>query len=171
MLRRVLLLLPLALVACGGAGGAPAAFTVERGELAAVEAALAQRRGQACLVNFWATWCAPCVAELPDLLAVAEEYAARGGVVLGVSYDLMVPGVTRDEAVPKVRAFLEERDFAFPTVILEAPDYDAIDARFELLGGVPATLAFDREGRLVDREDGPATRERFEQMMRAALGL
>src|SRR5262245_5398962 len=97
MLRRVLLLLPLALTACGSEAGAPAALKplaspprVERGGIAAIDAALAAERGHGCLLNFWATWCAPCVAELPDLLEVAHEYEARGGRVLGVSYDLEV---------------------------------------------------------------------------------
>ncbi len=169
-LRRVLLLLPLALAACGSEGGAPLALTVERGGIAAIEQALAAQRGHACLLNFWATWCAPCVAELPDLLAVAREHAGRGARVLGVSYDLMVPGVEPEEGVHRVRAFLEQRGLALPTVVYEAPDEEAINARFDLPGGVPVTLAFDREGKLVGRHQGEATRAEFEQLLRTALG-
>ena len=53
---------------------APGEIELEIGGLEAVEQALAAERGQACLLNFWATWCPPCVAELPDLIAVAREY-------------------------------------------------------------------------------------------------
>lgn len=171
MLRRVLWLLPLALTACGSAADAPLTFTVERGGIAAIEQALAAQRGHGCLLNFWATWCPPCVAELPDLLAVAREYEGRGGRVLGVSYDLMIPAVESEEGLRKVREFLEQRELALPTVVYEAPDEAEINARFDLPGGVPVTLAFDREGKLVGSHQGEATREEFERLMRTALGL
>jgi len=170
MLRRVLLVLPLALAACGSQSGAPAALSVERGGIEAIDKALAAQSGHACLLNFWATWCAPCVAELPDLLAVARDYEARGGRVLGVSYDLEIPGVAPEEGVQKVRAFLAERGLALPTVVYEAPDELEINAHFGLPGGVPVTLAYDRDGKIVDRQQGEATRARFEEMMRKALG-
>ena len=176
VLSRRALGLCLALAGCGA--GAPessepepqAEIELELGGLEAVEQALAAERGQACLLNFWATWCPPCVAELPDLIAVAREYEDRGGRVLGVSYDLMVPGVAREAVEDKVRGFLSARDLPLPGVIYEATDFDSIDARFDLPGQIPVTLAFDRTGKLVDRHEGEATRERFAEMMQRALG-
>ena len=53
----------------------------------------------------------------------------------------------------------------------DAPDYDAINARFDLPGAVPVTLAFDAAGREVDRHVGEADEARFEAMMKKALGL
>jgi thiol-disulfide isomerase/thioredoxin len=167
MLRRALPLFH-ALAGCGGAGGAPPAFSVELGDLPALERALAERRGP-CLLNFWATWCPPCVAELPDLVAVAKEFGPSGLRTLGVSYDLMVPGVERGQAVEKVRGFLVKRELALETLIYEAPDFEAIDARFQLPGAIPVTLAFDRDGKVVDRSEGETSRERFAEMARKAL--
>ena len=171
--RRALVLC-LALAACGQGAPAPTPGKLEPpiviGGLEAVEQAVAAHHGEACLLNFWATWCPPCVAELPDLMAVAREYEARGGNVVGVSYDLLVPGVARESVEGKVRAFLAERDLPLGGVIYSANDFDSIDERFALPGAIPVTLAFDRNGKLVDREDGGATRERFAEMMQRALG-
>ena len=167
--------LALALVCAAACGeDRPARATAARApveivDLGGLEAALAAHRGQAVLVNWWATWCEPCVAELPDLAAVVEPYSGRGAVLLGVSYDLMVPGVERTQVVARVERFLAGRGLSFPVLIYDAADADAINERFDLPGPIPVTLAFDRAGVLVDREDGPADRARFEAMLRTAL--
>lgn len=172
VLSRRALCLCLALAACSRGAPAPSRAEPEIaiGGLEAVEQALAAERGQACLLNFWATWCPPCVAELPDLMAVAREYEARGGRVIGVSYDLMVPRAARETVEDEVRAYLAERDLPLSGVIYEAADFQSIDARFDLPGNIPVTLAFDKSGKLVDRHEGGATRERFAEMMQRALG-
>jgi hypothetical protein len=66
---------------------------------------------------------------------------------------------------------VEARELSLSSVILEPDEVERVDERFELPGYIPVTLAFDRAGNLVDREDGPASRERFEELMRKALGL
>jgi hypothetical protein len=78
--------------------------------------------------------------------------------------------VVRQTVEETVRKFLAERDLPLPGVIYDAPDSESIDTRFDLPGYIPVTLAFDKSGKLVDREDGPATRERFAEMMQRALG-
>ena len=167
------LVLALAAGGCGGDArepGSSPAPSVEIADLTGLDQALAARRGNACLLNFWATWCPPCVAELPDLVDVVRENEARGARVLGVSFDLMIPDVEREEGLELVRGFLAERDLALPTVVFDDADYEAINERFDLPGSIPVTLAFDREGRLVDRHEGEADRARFAEMMRKALG-
>ncbi len=163
-LRR--LAVALLLCACGG-GREP---SVELVGLEGVEAALAARKGKGILLNVWAIWCPPCVAELPDLVEVAGEFAGRGGTLLGVSYDLMIEGARREEVPGQVRAFLARKRLAFDVLVYDALDLDAINARFSLPGEIPVTLAFDRSGRLVDRQEGPGDRARFTEMMRRALG-
>ena len=169
-MRRFLPLLAAALCACGGgAASGTANEGIEIVDLAGIEQALSAREGSACLLNFWAMWCPPCVAELPGLAEVAREYEPKGGRVLAVSFDLMIPDAERGEVVETGRAFLAERDIALPVLIYDAPDYEAINAHYELPGGVPVTLAFDRTGKIVDRQDGPAGKARFATMMRMAL--
>jgi thiol-disulfide isomerase/thioredoxin len=169
----VLAAIPLfAPIACSPGEGGPGAAgpDIRVVDLAGIEAALEAHRGKGVLLNFWAIWCVPCVAELPELVETAHEFRDEGGVVLGVSYDLMVPGVTREGVLEKMRAFVRERDVDIPVLVYEADDYDAINERFELPGQVPVTLAIDREGNIVDRQENQAGKERFAAMMRKALG-
>ena len=169
MIRLAPLLL-LVLSACAPAPAAPRADTVQVSGLEPIRDALAAREGHACLVNFWATWCPPCVAELPDLAAVARDYADRGGRVMGVSYDLMVQKGGPEAAREAVRAFLAEREIELPTWIIAPGAFEAVDAHFGLPDFVPVTLAFDRNGQEVDRHEGQASRARFAEMMEKALG-
>jgi thiol-disulfide isomerase/thioredoxin len=156
------------LLSCSGAlNKAPDIRIVD---LKGLQSALAEHRGQGVLLDFWAIWCEPCVAELPEILETGREYRARGGTVLTVSYDLMVPSVTRDEVLQKMRTFVAERRIDAPVLIYDAEDYDAINEAFQLPGPVPATLAIDRKGAIVDRQEGQGTKARFEAMMQKAIG-
>jgi len=163
---------PLVLVglmtSCAGSGLKEPGIQVV--DLKGLDAALASYRGQAVLLNFWAIWCQPCVAEMPELLEVAREYRGRGGVVLGVSYDLMVPGTSRDEVMKQMQAFVAQRKIDIPILIYDASDYDAINQRFGLPGPIPVTLALDRTGSIVDRQEEEAGKARFVSMMQKALG-
>jgi thiol-disulfide isomerase/thioredoxin len=161
------------LVAClisGGPAVRAAGPEVRVVDLAGLDRALAAHRGQGVLVNFWAIWCEPCVAELPELLEVGREFRARGGVVVTVSYDLMVPDVTKAGVLKQMQDFVARRGIDAPVFIFDAPDYDAINARFGLPGPVPATVAIDRNGAIVDRQAGKSGRGRFTAMMTRAIG-
>ena len=139
-------------------------------DLKGLEAALAAHKGEGILLNFWAIWCEPCVAELPDLLAVGREFRGRHGVVLTVSYDLMIPDVTPDGVLKQMRTFVAARKIDAPVYIYNAPDYETINQRFGLPGPVPMTIAIDPTGRVVDRHSGKAGRAGFVAMMRKAVG-
>ena len=152
------------------AAAAKASPQVRVVDLKGLDAAIAKYRGKALLVNFWAIWCEPCVAELPLFLETGREYRARNAVVLTVSYDLMIPDVTRDGVLKQVRAFVAARKIDAPVLIYDGPDYDAINERFGLPGPVPVTIAIDASGNIVDRHAGQATRERFQEMMKKAIG-
>jgi thiol-disulfide isomerase/thioredoxin len=151
------------------AGTAPVTPAVEIVDVSGIDAVLSQHRGRGVLLNFWAIWCAPCVAELPELVETAHEFRERGGDVVLVSYDLMLPNLEREAVRAKVASFAKERGIDLPILVYDAPDYDAIDTHFDLKGGVPVTLAFDREGKLVDREDQQAKKARFVEMMEKAI--
>lgn len=173
---KCLILLGLSLFSLGcSAGEAPAveevhAPSVQIVDLVGLDRDLSSREGAGYLLNFWAIWCAPCVAELPDLAEVGKAYEGRGGVV-GVSYDLMVADADFDGMQQTMRDFLSRKQLDFPVLIYDADDFEAINARFGLPGDVPVTLAIDKQGKIVDRQEGPADKARFEEMMDRALGL
>ena len=164
----------LGLVSCGAdsvpeesAGASP---SIEIVDFDGLEGALASRRGEGMLLNFWAMWCGPCVAELPELLEVAEEFESQGGRVVGISFDLMVPGGDVTTIEEELNAFLVKRGHSFDTLVYDELDYEKINEHFSLPGGIPVTIAIDKDGNVVDREDQAAGKERFEELMRAALG-
>jgi len=102
---------------------------------------LSDLRGQPVVVNFWATYCGPCRAEMPDLQAIADAYSGRVAV-LGINH-------REDEAT--VRAFIEEVGIKFP--ILLYPDDDTLIA-YQVLG-LPQTIIIDPNGDIVFRTFGP----------------
>lgn len=73
---------------------------------------LAQHRGQPVIVNFWASWCAPCRAEMPELVRVYELYREHGLIVVGVN-------VTTQDSVDNARRFVEEFRVTYPVVLDE----------------------------------------------------
>ena len=162
--------LAVCLAAVGAGSGRAAQPEIRVVDLAGLDAAIAAHRGQAILLNFWAIWCEPCVAELPDLLEVGRRFRGRGGVVLTVSYDLMVPDATPAGALKQVKEFAAARKIDAPVYIYNAPDYEAINQRFGLPGPVPMTIAIDRAGKVIERHPGKAGRAGFESMMQRALG-
>lgn len=99
--------------------------------------------GRVVLLDFWATWCAPCLAELPNLRTIDRRFGARGLVLIGVALDTM------DRR--RLRAFLSRHDMRWPQVHVPRGVESDIAERFSV-GAVPATLVFDREGRLVARD-------------------
>jgi thiol-disulfide isomerase/thioredoxin len=104
-------------------------------------------RGQALLLNFWGTWCPPCVKEMPDLDAFAREHASKGWRVLGLAVDN-----------PKaVREFLAKSPVGY-TIGLAG--FDGSELARQLgndQSGLPFTVAFDRAGRVSHRKSGATT--------------
>ncbi len=102
--------------------------------------------GRPLLLNLWATWCAPCRAEMPDLARLHEEFAARGLRVVGLSLD--APGAAED-----IRRFVEKE--AIPYDIL----HDTSGKAATLFGAatLPASFLYDSEGKLSWERHGPLT--------------
>jgi peroxiredoxin len=109
---------------------------------------LADARGDVVVLNVWGSWCAPCRAEAPDLVAVAEETQDDGVQFVGVN--------TRDTTTA-AQAFEDEFDVPYPSVV--DGDGRLLLAFRETLppAAIPSTLVVDREGRMAARVVGPIT--------------
>jgi thiol-disulfide isomerase/thioredoxin len=107
---------------------------------------LSNFRGKVVLVNLWATWCPPCVAELPVLDQLAAKYGDKGLVVLAVA---------GDEEVKAVHDFLKRSPVKFE--VLLDPN-GAIGTQYGITG-YPETFFVDRQGRLQDKIIGPLPHE------------
>jgi cytochrome c biogenesis protein CcmG, thiol:disulfide interchange protein DsbE len=123
---------------------------------------LADHKGQVLLVDFWATWCPPCVASMPTLQRLHSDYKGRGFAVLGVNIE---PG---EEA--KVRAFVRDRGFEFPVVVDDRGEISRAYGVFSY----PTTFLVGRDGivRAVFRgvADERKLREEIEPLLSPAPG-
>lgn len=106
------------------------------------------------LVNVWATWCVPCVAEMPDLKAIDQAFGKELAIT-GVSLDYMVPGSKKEAVV----GFLDRLNITFPNVYYTGKLDDLADLlRFN--GEIPVTIAFDRNGKEIWRHQGRLNKEK-----------
>jgi thiol-disulfide isomerase/thioredoxin len=114
-------------------------------------------RGKVVLLNFWATWCPPCRAEVPDLVRWQREYGKAGLQVIGVTY----PPTDRTQ----VRRFLRRHRVTYP-VLLGSKETKALFVEGETL---PVTVVIDREGNVRERIEGILLPEEFEEKVRPLL--
>lgn len=114
---------------------------------------LAQHRGRWVVVNFWATWCGPCLEEMPQLSALA----ARGDIdVIGLAYEDIEPKAMQD--------FLATHKPAYPIAILDTMNPPA---DFETPRGLPMTVIVAPDGSVAKTVLGPVTRDMIEQAIAA----
>jgi peroxiredoxin len=123
---------------------------------------LEQLRGKVVLVNLWATWCPPCVLEMPGFQRVYEDYRDQGFVVLGLSRDQGSPDL--------VRAFLRQKRITYP-VAMEAGS--GIEG-FGMVTTLPASFLIGRDGTVRHRVTGiyaePTLRMAVQRLLEEAVG-
>ena len=115
---------------------------------------LKQLHGRVVLVNFWATWCPPCRKEMPDLETLSHRFAGQGLVILAIS----------DEDRDKVAPFIANAKYSYP--ILLDPGR-TVNERFRIQG-IPKTLVYGRDGKLVAQSADMRTMTQFLAMLEAA---
>ena len=118
---------------------------------------LAGYRGRPILLNFWATWCEPCKAEMPVFERAQQQYRDRGLVVLGVDFQ------ERDE---ESTAFLSQVGVTFPSLV----DRTGEVSRQWRATGLPTTFLIDRQGIIRDVRVGAFTEEMLDERLTRVLG-
>ena len=118
---------------------------------------LADYRGKLVLLNFWASWCGPCLEEMPRLSAWQRSYGAAGLQVIGVSMD--------DEAAP-ARRLLAERPVDYPTGLGD----EKLGEQYGGILGLPQSFLIDRHGLILARYKGEADLSQMEAAIKAQLG-
>lgn len=119
---------------------------------------LSDFRGQWVVVNIWATWCPPCIKEMPDLTFFHEKYKNDGAIVLGVNYE-NIP-------VEKINNFTEELMVTFPIVRFKEIDLNANKTPFGPLRGLPSTYMVAPSGHIVAGRAGLVDQEILESFIK-----
>lgn len=119
---------------------------------------LSSFKGKVILLNFWATWCGPCKAEIPGFVELQDEYGKDGLVIVGYSVD--------DDA-PKAKAFADQFKMNYP-VLLGLGREDVQDA-YGPIWGIPASFIISRDGRVCQKHLGIAPKAVFEKEIKALL--
>ena len=116
-------------------------------------------KGKAILLNFWATWCKPCVKEFPELVKLYKQYKDKGFELVFISLD--VP----EDVEPKLKPFLQKQGVDFTTYYstFKKPEelMEYIDKSWQ--GAIPSTYIYDKQGSLKSSILGTRTYEQFEQ--------
>ena len=114
-------------------------------------------RGKLVVLNFWATWCAPCIEEMPALDQLAREYAAKGVVVLGVAMD--------ERGWPVVSKFLVHKLVRYP-ILMGTPE---AARRYGGIKTLPHTVFIDRKGRIAATHSAALDLKQLRKLIEALL--
>jgi len=134
---------------------APLNYTVK--DMNGADVRLSSFKGKIILLNFWATWCPPCKIEIPDLIALQEQYKD----------DIVVLGFSVDDEADDLKPFAAEYKINYP--LLVGLGHENIQDAYGPMWGIPVTIIIDRNGTIARKQSGIRTREQIEREIKALL--
>jgi len=138
---------------------AEALFQSSFNDLSGTKQPLAQWQGKILVVNLWATWCPPCLAEIPEFIQLQKQYGKQGVQFIGIAIDQ--PG--------KVKVYAEEAGMNYPVLLGEQEGIDLSRRMGNTQGGLPYTAIIDRNGNIVATQLGALSKEKLENLIRLQL--
>lgn len=147
--------------------GKPApAFALE--DLNGNKVSLANYKGKALLINFWATWCAPCKIETPWLVDLRNQYAGQGFEILGLSTDDIDPEDQKKFTGEKqdIAKFVAKMKMPYPVLLAG----DTLDHSYGGLDVLPESFFVDRTGKVIAVQVGLTSKDDIEGNIKKALG-
>ena len=134
---------------------APLHFTLK--DMDGDDVKLASFKGKIILLNFWATWCGPCKAEIPSLVELQDQYED----------DLVVLGFWVDDPVEKMRPYAAQYKINYP--LLVGNGREDVQEAFGPLFGIPVSVIIGRDGKIAKKHSGIATKAQIEREIKALL--
>ena len=131
-------------------GNRPAAPEFALTDINGKPLSLAQYKGKVVLLDFWATWCAPCKVEIPHFIALQDKYGPQGLQIIGLSMD--------DDAKPVVK-FAAQMKINYPIAVGD----EKLASKYGGVLGLPIAFIVDKEGRIVHKHVGETAPEVFEK--------
>jgi len=114
---------------------------------------LNQYQGSWLVVNYWATWCPPCIVEMPELQSFHDEHADKGAMVIGINAE----NISKQQLI----TFLDDYFITYPNFVAGPTQQSELG----LIPGLPTTFMVSPEGEVVARQVGQITREMIEQFI------
>ena len=139
------------------AAGKPAPLHFTLKDMNGADVKLASFKGKVILLNFWATWCGPCKAEIPSLVELQHQYAG----------DLVVLGFSVDDTVDKMKPYAAQYKINYP--LLVGNGREDVQEAFGPLFGIPVSVIIGRDGKIAKKHSGIATKSQFEREIKALL--
>ena len=134
---------------------APLDYTVK--DMNGADVRLSSFKGKVILLNFWATWCHPCKEEIPDLVALQEQYKDN----------LVVLGFSIDDKPEELKQYAAQYQMNYP--VLVGAGHENIQEAYGPMWGVPVTVIIGRDGRIAKKQSGIRSLEQFDREIKRLL--